>query len=190
MTMAVETTPDTEEAIPMATTRSTNTVVYAERRKHPLLAGFLSLMPGLGQVYVGYYRRGFTNILVVAAVIALLSSNDAASLEPFLGVFLGFFWMFNLIDAARIANLYNDAVAGMAPEDLRRELVLTGRGGSIAGGIGLIALGTLLFMHTMFDVSLAWLKDWWPAAPIGFGVYLLVRGIQDRRARAGVADPR
>jgi hypothetical protein len=28
-------------------------------------------------------------------------------------------------------------------------------------------------------MSLVWVKDWWPVAPILFGAYLLVRGIQD-----------
>ena len=31
------------------------------RRKSPVLALVLSLMPGLGQVYVGYYNQGFIN---------------------------------------------------------------------------------------------------------------------------------
>jgi hypothetical protein len=190
MTMTLEAMAQSEEGIPMNPIQNPQPVAYGERRKLPLLAGFLSLMPGLGQAYVGYYRRGFTNILIVAGVITVLASRDSGPIRPFLGLFLAFFWLYNILDAVRIASLYNDAVAGMAPEDLRRELVLTGRGGSIAGGVGLIALGTLFFLNTMFDVSMTWLKDWWPVAPIGFGLYLLVRGIQDRREKASAGDSR
>jgi hypothetical protein len=192
MATTIETLAQSEEGIPMNPVQNPQPAAYGERRKLPVLAGFLSLMPGLGLIYVGYYRRGFTNILIVAGVIALVASNDPGirALKPFLGLFLAFFWLYNILDAIRTAGLYNDAVAGMAPEDLRRELVLTGRGGSIAGGLGLIAFGVLFFLNTMFDVPLTWLKDWWPLAPVIFGAYLLVRGIQDRREKAGAGNSR
>ena len=190
MTMTLEAMAPSEEGIPMNPIQNPQQSAHGERRKLPLLAGFLSLMPGLGQTYVGYYRRGFTNILIVAGLITVATSPSSGPVRPFLGLFIAFFWLYNILDAVRTASLYNDAVAGMAPEDLRRELVLTGRGGSIAGGLALIALGVLFLLNTMFDVSMAWLKDWWPVAPIGFGVYLLIRGIQDRRERAGAGDSR
>jgi hypothetical protein len=183
MTMGAEVLKPSEEAISMNPMQPQQTDRYGERRKLPVLAGFLSMMPGLGQIYIGYYRRGFTHILIVASVITLLSSHDSEPIRPFLGIFLAFFWLYNVMDAIRTAGLYNDAVAGMAPEDLRRELVLPGKGGSIPGGLGLIVLGVLFFLNTMFDVPMTWLKDWWPVAPIGFGLYLLIRGIQDRRER-------
>ena len=37
------------------------------RSKSPALAAILSMMPGLGQVYIGYYQRGFVHILVIAS---------------------------------------------------------------------------------------------------------------------------
>jgi hypothetical protein len=86
--------------------------------------------------------------------------------------------------------LYNDAVAGFGPEDLRRELVLTGARGSVGGGVALLGIGVLLLLHTLFGVPLDWLKDWWPALPIGFGAYLLWRGIQDRRGNGEGSEGR
>jgi hypothetical protein len=154
---------------------------FVERRKSVFLAGVLSFLPGLGQVYLGYYRRGFLHIAVTCGVITLLSGGEHTIFAPFLGIFLGFFWLYNIIDATRMASLYNSILAGHGPEDLRRELVLTGNKGSIAGGIGLILAGGLFFLNTMFHVSLDWLRDWWPLIPVGLGVYLLYRGIQDRR---------
>ena len=47
----------------------------AANRKSPLVATLLSCMPGLGQIYVGYYQQGFINMLVVASTIAILSSG-------------------------------------------------------------------------------------------------------------------
>ncbi|MDG2174809.1 MAG: hypothetical protein P8M72_01540 [Gammaproteobacteria bacterium] len=45
------------------------------RRKSSFIAALLSFVPGLGQVYVGYYRRGFINILVFGSVFSLLLST-------------------------------------------------------------------------------------------------------------------
>ena len=59
------------------------------------------------------------------------------------------------------------------------------RFGSIFGGLALLLFGLLLLMHTKFEMSLVWVKDWWPVAPILFGAYLLVRGIQDLSNREG-----
>lgn len=164
------------------TTPQDNPMLLQRRRKLPFLAGLLSLLPGLGQIYVGYYRRGFTQVLLVAAVMTILASESIVDgLEPFFGMFIAFLWLYSVIDAWRLANLYNDALAGLGPEDLRQELAQVGRRGSIAGGAVVILVSFLALLHTRFGMPLDWLRDWWPLAPIGFGVYLLWQGIQDRR---------
>jgi len=153
---------------------------YDPRSKSPLLAFLLSAMPGLGQVYVGYYQRGFTHILVVGGLIALLASEAIPDLIPLLGIFLAFFWMYNCIDAARRASLYNQALAGATPIQPPDDIVSSGAGGSMLGGVVLIAGGFLLLLRTQFDVSLAWLKDWWPVIPMLFGIYLVLKSIAAR----------
>ena len=45
------------------------------RRKSPWLAAILSAMPGLGQIYVGYYQQGFINALVVGGLIAIIAGE-------------------------------------------------------------------------------------------------------------------
>ncbi len=156
---------------------------FLVRRKSPAVAVILSMMPGLGQVYVGHYRRGFTHILVIGSIIAILASNAGGPAEPLFGLFLAFFWLYNLIDAGRMAAFYNEALSGMAPLDLRKEMVLPPQGGSLATGIVLVIAGFILFLNTMFDVPLDWLRNWWPLAPIGFGVYLVYQGVRDRKSR-------
>ena len=59
------------------------------RRKSPLLAMLLSLLPGLGQVYVGYYRRGFAHALIVA-VLLTVTSIEIEAVMPFLAISLAF----------------------------------------------------------------------------------------------------
>ncbi len=164
----------------------TNFRTPALRRKSPAVAGILSILPGLGQVYVGHYQRGFIHLIVVGTVISLLSSfegHGSVGLEPLLGMFISFFWIYNIIDAVRLANFYNEAAAGASPEDLQKQMVLPSRGGSIVGGIVLVGAGFILILNTLFDISLEWLHDWWPAIPIVFGIYLIQKGLKDRQEK-------
>jgi hypothetical protein len=34
--------------------------------------------------------------------------------------------------------------------------------------------------NTLFGFSLTWLKEWWPVIPVGLGVWLVFRGIQEK----------
>ncbi len=164
--------------------RKVASYVEDPRRKSPALAMILSLMPGLGQIYVGYYQQGFTNILVVSLTITLLANQHQAGVEalaPLLGVFLAFYWMYNIVDAGRRAAFYNHALSGLEKAELPKDMELPTVGGSMAGGVVLIVLGLIIFSNTMFNVSLAWLEQWWPIALIAGGAYLIYRSIQDRR---------
>jgi hypothetical protein len=151
------------------------------RSKSPGLAAMFSMMPGLGQVYVGYYQRGFVHAAVIACLITLQSSGAVETMEPLLGLFMAFFWLYNIIDAARRASLYNDALAGASSIELPADFKAPGFRGSIAGGITLIAIGFVLLLHTRFGVSLDWVEQWWPIAPMILGAYLLGRAILERR---------
>ncbi len=157
---------------------------FDPRRKSPALACVLSLMPGLGQIYVGYYTRGFVHAIAVAGIISLLATGRTEAMTPLLGVFLAFFWMYNIIDAGRRAAHVNQVLSGVGPASLPEELGAPGMAGSIAGGFVLIAVGLIALMHTRFGVSLDWVEDWWPVAPIAFGGWLLYKGFQERRPAA------
>ena len=152
------------------------------RSKQVALACVLSLVPGLGQVYVGYYQRGFIHAATVSGIIALLAEAELPDVfYPLLGVFLPFFWLYNVIDAGRRAAYYNQALQGMtASFEMPRDISIPG-GGSIAGGLVLVTAGTLLLLNTRFGYSLSFLEDWWPVAPILLGLYLIGRAVSERR---------
>ncbi len=163
------------------------------RKKSPALACILSFMPGLGQIYVGYYSRGFVHAITVGSIIAILNATEgaadagpgpASALTPLLGIFLAFFWLYNIIDAGRRAALYNYALAGIGNVELPEDFTKTGVGGSILGGVVLIAFGLVAFSNTLFGVSLDWLKYWWPLAPLAFGVYLIAKAVSDRNKKS------
>ena len=150
------------------------------RRKSPLLALVLSAMPGLGQVYVGYYQRGFIHAIVVSTLIALLDA-DLGPLAPLAGLFLAFFWLYNIVDAGRRAMLFNEVLAGRTGIELPEDFKTPGLRGSIPGGLAIIAIGGVLLSNTVFGMSLEWVRVWWPAALILFGVYLVVRSVMGRQ---------
>lgn len=151
------------------------------RRKSTALACLLSLVPGLGQVYVGYYRQGFVNILVAGGLITLLATGDLDALTPLAAVFLAFFWLYNVIDAGRRSALYNRALEGGRELELPDDAGLPSTGGSLVGGIALALFGFVLLLNTRFDVSLAWIDEWWPVALILGGLYLAWRAVVERR---------
>jgi hypothetical protein len=150
------------------------------RLKSPALAAVLSLMPGLGQVYIGYYQQGFINILIVATIIALLS-HGVGSLEPLLGIFLGFFWLYNLVDAARKATAYNQMISGVGSGQMPEGEVLPGARGSLVGGAAMVIVGGIALAHTRFGMPLDWIERWWPMALVILGAYLLIQSYVSRK---------
>ena len=162
--------------------------VHDPRRKSVKWAVVLGLMPGLGHVYVGYYREAFRNIAVVCIILTVLSTNISHRVAPPVVMFLFFFVLFNLVDAGRRASLYNQALDGLRPMDLPEDMALTPGRGSLVGGVALVALGLLFFMNTMFNVSLEWLGRWWPMAFVAGGAWLIYldrQAKQAEQARAG-----
>jgi hypothetical protein len=145
-----------------------------EARKSPALAGVLSIMPGLGQIYVGYYITGFIYTLVVSGIISTLNSRFGRGMEPFLGTFLAFFWMFNIIDAVRKAHLYNLYSMGEREEPLPTDSPLV-------GGVVLLIAGALFTLKITFGLEMDWLAQAWPLALIVAGIYLVWKY---RRARS------
>lgn len=150
------------------------------RRRSVALASILSAVPGLGQIYTGYYKHGFINAIVVVSLIALLNTRLPDPMYPLLAPFLFFFWLYNIVDAGRRAAFLNQAIDGSEPLDIPASFAMPGPGGSLAGGVVLILGGVILLANTAFGVSLDWLESWWPLAPILGGVYLAWRGIQER----------
>ena len=158
------------------------------RRKSPFLAALLSLMPGLGQVYVGYYRRGFINILTAGSVFSfLVATQGQTAITPLASLFLIFFVLYNIIDAGRRASLYNLSLDGIEQIELPDPLsdnAFSGTRGSFLGGGALLLFGLIALSNTALGISLAWLEDWWPLAPTALGAYLVFRAYQDQQQDA------
>jgi hypothetical protein len=181
--------PQPQSAAPSPFQRPVGVSQRDPRFKSPAMACILSAVPGLGQVYVGYYARGFVHAIVVFLLFSMLVGGDPAGGEKImilLLMFMCFFWLYNIIDAGRRAVLFNEALAGNESIELPQDLKLPSLGGSIAGGVLFIVAGVILLTYTRFDMSLRWLEEWWPAFGIAFGAYLLIKGIYERVSGGGV----
>ena len=156
--------------------------------KSPAVAGLLSLMPGAGQIYVGYYKIGFIHNVVFGTTIAFLAAGGGPfpALVPAMAIFLSFFVIYNIVDASRRANLYNLALDGGEGIDLPNmdmDISLPSLGSSMGGAVILIVLGVVLLSNTLLGIPLDWLAAWWPVIPLGLGVHLLVKALKERQAR-------
>lgn len=151
------------------------------RRKSSALAILMSMMPGLGQVYVGQYKRGFIHVLVVASLITLLA-DGMGSLTPLAAIGLVFFWLYNMVDAGRRATHYNRMIDAQAGGSFPEDIDFLNTGGSRAGGAVLMVLGFIFLMHTRFDWQFYWIEDWWPLGFMLLGGYLIYKDRQSRKA--------
>ncbi len=156
------------------------------RRKSPVLAFLLSGMPGLGQVYVGYYNQGFLNMAVCGGTIFLLNATGRTyghvhGLDAFLGFFLAFYWLYNMVDAYRRAMFYNQSLAGLGPVEIPEDMKMPKARGSLAGGVALILVGLLLFANTALGMSLDWLDQWWPIGLVLLGAWLVYRSVSEKQ---------
>ena len=149
-------------------------------RKSPVLAGFLSMFPGLGHLYLGLYPRAFA---VGGAFILGIMMTSHRGPGEFFGPLVAFVWFFAIIDAVRQAKAINRgqlAEAGFAGEhQLRR--ATTGTGG-LTWGVILVGLGALLLIDRYFEIDWSFMSEWGgPAAFILLGLVLIVSHVRKRR---------
>ena len=150
-------------------------------RKSPGLAGFLSMFPGLGHLYLGLYQRAFA---FAGAFCLLIFFNSHGRIAVLSGPATAFLWFFAIIDAVRQAKAINRgelAEAGFAGQQQLRKAA-TGTGG-LTWGVILVGLGTLLLIDRYFDIDWSFMSEWGgPAAFILLGIILIVSHVRKRRA--------
>ncbi len=175
--------PPAAYASPYAAHQVPATLADDPLHRSPLVAGLLSLAPGLGQVYCGYTRLGFLHAVVVVLMFGFLALDLSDPLSAIGSVFLTFFWLYGIVDAWRRAVLVNQSLLGRLHLDLPEAVGEPGFRGSLSGGVALVALGALLLSNTLFRVPLDWVEDWWPMALIAVGAWLTYRAVRDRKGQ-------
>jgi len=165
---------------PAGTSQTVGTGLRVKRS--PALAVVLSMLPGLGHLYLGLYRRGIAFFAAFALSLRLADSRHDA-----LGVIIAFVWFFALIDAFRCAQAINlgQATAGV-PKELSSPAAL--RAGNLGFGVLLLFGGVVLLYNQFYPLDFVWLEDWWPLAIVIFGAYVIGKHFWQERQRRALGE--
>lgn len=159
-------------------------------RKSPGLAGFLSVFPGLGHLYLGLYQRAFA---FAGAFCLLIFFNSHGRIAVLSGPATAFLWFFAIIDAVRQAKAINRGFvseSGFATEaNIRKASEGTG---SLTWGVILVGLGSLWIIDRYVDVDWSFMEEWGgPVALILLGLILVISHVRRKRSEhaSGVGMP-
>ena len=140
-----------------------------------ILAGFLPV--GVGAVYNGQYAKGLAHLVITVATIVALSSNLPWYMDTVLGIGLGFFYFYQIIDAVRSAHAIQAGQPAPDPFGLAQTFSAGDSFDSSTvptGAVILIGLGLLFLLHTigLFEFGFG---RFWPLILIFFGVWAFAR---------------
>jgi hypothetical protein len=154
---------------------------YVQLPKSPGLASFLSLFPGLGQVYNGQIARAFVFFFAFVGSIYLTASGHEF---PFAFV-IPFVYLFNMIDAWKGSTAINRRfLGGKGQEEPLDDAVE-----SPLWGASLVAIGLLVLMSNMGWLDIDRLARWWPLLLIAVGGYFLYGSIQKKKDEDARNEP-
>ena len=126
---------------------------------NPTVAGILGAIPlGLGAVYCGQYAKGLAHLGIFVMAIIGLSSDLPWQGYVVLGIFLGFFWVYQILDAVRTAKAIQAGEPIPDPFGLAQTFSTGEKFETTkipAAAAILIGLGVLFLLHTagLFDIG-------------------------------------
>jgi len=153
---------------------------YVRLPKSPGLAAFLSLFPGLGQVYNGQIARAFVFFFGFVGAIYLTASGHEF---PF-AFMIPFVYLFNMIDAWKGATAINTRFLGGKAESVDLDAVE-----SPAWGASLVGIGLLVLLSNLGWLDLDRLARWWPLVLIAVGSWFLYGSFQKKKAGESADEP-
>jgi hypothetical protein len=140
-----------------------------------ILAGFFPF--GVGAVYCSQYAKGLAHLVIFVLMIVGLSSDLPWYADMVLGISLGFFYFYQIIDAVRTARALQLGQPVPDPFGLAQtfgvgERVDTGK--VPTGAVVLIGLGVLFLLHTvgLFEFGI---HRFWPLILIALGVWIFAK---------------
>lgn len=147
--------------------------------KSPALAGILAgFFPfGIGAFYNSLPVRGLVYLVGFAALVSLQGVESA---QPFIGILLGGFYIYQIIESVQTANRINRRALKEEVEEMKEEVPEFLKTGSIFWGIVLLALGGILILANFEVISYDVVFDFWPAALIIIGLKLIYDYAQKR----------
>ena len=138
------------------------------KRKHGLLLFIASCIPGCGEMYQGYMKRGVSILTAFCAVFALAVFLEIGALA----VLMIPLWLFSFFDSYNLRG-QTDAQAeanpdaylfGLSDMDSRRMSNLLQKRHSLVGW-GMVILGVYVLFDTFFgrlmQLLCEWMGQWW-----------------------------
>jgi hypothetical protein len=150
------------------------TVVPQRPMKSPGLAGILSVIfPfGAGALYNGQYTKAMFHLIIFAG---LVHSQRYGGGQPFMGIFLAAFLVYQFFDSIQSAKAIN--AAGTPAGTVVPDLPEAAHSGSVFWGIFLIVLGVVLILANFEIILYSTLADFWPVAVIAVGLKLVLESM-------------
>ncbi len=146
---------------------------------NPGIAGILAgVFPiGVGAVYTGQYAKGLAHLVIMVLLILGVSSDFPWPAIMVMGIAIGFFYVYQIIDAVRSAKAIQMGEPIPDPFGLAQTF---GAGEKFegtkvpAGAAVLIGLGVIFLLHTagLFEFGL---DRFWPLILIFLGVWLFAK---------------
>ena len=146
---------------------------------NPGIAGILAgVFPiGVGAVYTGQYAKGLAHLVIMVLLILGVSSDLPWYVITVLSILIGFFYVYQIIDAVRSAKAIQMGEPAPDPFGLAQTF---GAGEKFEGtkvparAAVLIGLGVLFLLHTagLFEFGL---DRFWPLILIFLGVWLFAK---------------
>ncbi|HEY7618072.1 MAG TPA: B-box zinc finger protein [Terriglobales bacterium] len=145
---------------------------------NPTVAGILGAIPfGVGAVYCGQYVKGLIYLGIFIFAVVAQGSDVPWFVHTFLGIFLAFFWFYQIVDSVRTAKALQLGQPAPDPFGMVRTFGTGGKADYTSVPIGaliLIGLGVIFLLHTM-DVWFFGMNRFWPLILIAIGVWLFIR---------------
>jgi hypothetical protein len=131
-----------------------------EPLKSPATATWLSIIPGLGFIYLELYLKGIAIFIVWIGLIMILKENDLSEL-----IGIGF-WLFQLIYTNQEAKRLNRLSLTAEEKKVGKKKA------SLFWGVLAILFGVIFLIHN-FGYDLSWIFKFWPLIVIGVGAQLV-----------------
>jgi hypothetical protein len=133
-------------------------------KRSPSAAVFLSLLPGLGHIYIGQAAKGF---LIGLSFVLTIQMTDEGG--PF-GILIPFLILYAMVDSHRAAVELNRIVAAGGTPPKGPDFGLTKWWGYI-----LVGLGVLFTLENFDIIDFEWISRLWPLGLIALGIFILRR---------------
>ena len=149
-------------------------IIHKKPPKSPGLAGVIAgFFPSFGALYNGQLLKWVVFFLMFAGFITM---QEHGELQPFFGLLLGAFYIYQIVDAVKTAkeinrlSLYKEKEE--KPEKIE-EIPPALKAGSIFWGAFLLILGSIFLLANFEIIDYETIFDFWPLAIVVIGVKLI-----------------